>query len=318
MRIAIFSLIVALACLTRSVAAEPLGIGVGRSGLQFYTMAIAIGKVLTAHEDIEFRPRTHRGSGEYLPLVDNGELELGIANALELGFAFNGTGVYEGRPHPGLRLIGATYPFRIALFTLAENRAETAADLAGLRLPGGFDSAQIANVLIDAILANAGVSRDTVEFVPVTGFGQMFDDFSAGKLDVLLSILGTGAPARLEQKTGKLRALSAVQGESALAAVRQHIPMATIEPVDPGEGLAGVEETIYAITYDVLLFANKDLPDDAAYAIAKTMSVRRAEIIESDPSFALLDNDELAPQIGLPYHPGAERYYRESGTWPSQ
>ena len=302
-------------CLAAPAVAEPLGVGVARNGGPFSLMAIAIGKALQAHGDIEFRPRSHRGSSQYVPLVDSGELELGIANALELGFAFNGTGIYEGRAHPNLRLIGATYPFRVAFTVSEELGLREIGDIRGLKIPGTFSSAPIANVLIDAMLANGGLSQKDVTVVPVTSFGQMFDDFAVGKFDAMLSVLGSGGDSRMEERVGKLRALGAVDSESALAATREYIPMATIQKVLPSEGLTGVVEPIDVIFYDVLLFANKDLPENTAYEIAKTMTVHRAELIESNPNFALLSESELAPQFGLPYHPGAERFYRDHGTW---
>ncbi|MEC7259016.1 MAG: C4-dicarboxylate ABC transporter substrate-binding protein, partial [Pseudomonadota bacterium] len=73
-------------------AAQQLGIGTMGQGTSGYSMGSAIAKVLSDN-GINALVQPSAGTSAYLPLIDMGELDLGIANAIETAEAIEGTGV---------------------------------------------------------------------------------------------------------------------------------------------------------------------------------------------------------------------------------
>ena len=55
-------------------------------------------------------------------------------------------------------------------------------------------------------------------------------------------------------------------------------------------------------------------PDDLIYAITKTIWEHRADI--KHPAAKFINEQNAARNTGTPFHPAAERFYREIGIWP--
>ena len=59
--------------------------------------------------------------------------------------------------------------------------------------------------------------------------------------------------------------------------------------------------------------ANKDLPDDLAYAIVDAVFANHQELLEAHPAAAETVPANFVHNTFLPYHPGAFRYYANRG-----
>lgn len=74
------------------------------------------------------------------------------------------------------------------------------------------------------------------------------------------------------------------------------------------------------IGFHQCLLVRGDLPEDLVYGMTKTLFDNWAEVEESLPWWKEEGEADLASAAEmkpLPYHPGAERYYREQGVWDS-
>lgn len=68
------------------------------------------------------------------------------------------------------------------------------------------------------------------------------------------------------------------------------------------------------ITMDTVLLANKNLPDEWAARIVKSIIGRQVEVRSVHPSMALWNPSIAVLDHGLPLHPGAARAYAEAGV----
>jgi uncharacterized protein len=65
-----------------------------------------------------------------------------------------------------------------------------------------------------------------------------------------------------------------------------------------------------------IVYGRDDMPDDFAYLLAKALDDGRHLFRQTHLAFAY-DTRAVAQDIGIPMHPGAERYYREMGYLPT-
>jgi TRAP-type uncharacterized transport system substrate-binding protein len=77
--------------------------------------------------------------------------------------------------------------------------------------------------------------------------------------------------------------------------------------------LRGIDRPIATVARSgEAVFARTDMPDQAAYDIAKAIDEHRGALKWYARSFSY-DSQTVWQNFDIPLHPGAERYYREKG-----
>ena len=71
-------------------------------------------------------------------------------------------------------------------------------------------------------------------------------------------------------------------------------------------------EDVITVGIKATIIANSQVSDDQAYTIVKTIFEGKDAITEAHAKGAELDLD-YASTCGLPYHPGAAKYFAEQG-----
>ncbi len=114
-------LVAALVVLLAPVAAaQPsANIGTNPPGSILYVVGNALAKVAAEAGTAKLTVQPYSGTSTFLPMLESGELELGVNNAVDVGLAFNGPSYKIGGrnpfPHtPGLRLVMRSAPLMVA------------------------------------------------------------------------------------------------------------------------------------------------------------------------------------------------------------
>lgn len=306
----------AVALISGGALAKTIGVGTTKGG--FTNQAgQSLSKVVSQTTDLQMRSLPFGGSSVYVPAMNAGQIEFALVNELEALYAVTGTGIYPGRKHPNLRAVSATIPFRVAIFARKGSSIRTLRDLKGKRVPSGWSTQRIIQPLMDAQLANAGLTYDDVVKVPVPNVVRSANDFASGKADVFFFVFGAGKVRETSAKVGGLQVLPFDPSPGAVAAARKYVPPAFAKPEKPSKRNVGVSKPLHVMTYWHTIAANKDVPADVVYKVVKTMHDRRAALIKAFPGWRLFKKNRMAINFkGLTYHPGAIRFYREIGAWP--
>jgi len=308
----------AVAALAAPVAmAQTVGIGATTTAYTAQASA-AISKVVSEKAGIQMRVQPHGGSGAYVPQVNAGNLEFGLANELETFYAVTGKVIYDGRPQPNLRVVTVLTPFASAMFVRKDSDIKTVADLKGKRLPSGWASQKIIGVLMNGYLANGGLSYKDVEQVPVPNVVKGADDFAAGKTDAFFFALGAGKVREVDAQVGGIRVLGLDPAPAAVERMQEHVPVATAGLYKPSKVNVGVLEPVHVQQYDYLMLTNTKVPDEIVYKVAKAMHDNKKMLADSFPALGRFDPDHMSRTFkgGVTFHPGAIKYYTEIGQWP--
>lgn len=296
--------------------AQTLGMAGTKRGFTNQASA-AIAKVVSQKTPYSMRAQTFGGSSIYVPAVNAGQMEFGLANQLETLYAVTGTGIYPGRKHPNLRVVTSLIPFRSAIYVRTDSPIKTLADLRGKRVPSGWASQKIIGVLMNGYLANADLTYDDVVGVPAPSVVKAANDFAAGKTDMFFFAFGSAVVRETAAKVGGLRVLGMDPSADALARMRKHVPPAYPLLSKPSKANVGVDKPLYVMTYEYLCLANANVGEDIVYAVTKAMHDNKDDLAKSFGAFRLFSPQRMALDLGgLPYHPGAIKYYREVGAWP--
>jgi TRAP transporter TAXI family solute receptor len=96
---------------------------------------------------------------------------------------------------------------------------------------------------------------------------------------------------------------------------------ADMRKLNPGYTLVTVKAGTYpkqdkdvkVIGYATHLVASCKLPEQTVYAMVKAMATNIPAMISVVKAIDGLDVKAMAEDIGVPFHPGARKYYREAG-----
>lgn len=308
---------VALCAMTVTAAAQTVGMGVGRQGFWTYSAGAAISKV-ASDAGIRMRVQPHSGTTVYVPSVNEGQLEFGLANHLETYHALNGVGLYDGKKQPNLRVIGVIAPLRVSIFVKKDSPIKTVADLKGKRVVGDYSSQRIVHLLMEAFLASAGMTYDDVEMVKVPNVVRGASDFAAGRADCFMFALGAGKVAETAAAVGGIRALGVDPSPEAMARLHKFVPVGYADMVKPAPHLPGIAEPTPIFSYDYLALASSKTSDDLVYKVTKAIHDNKEALASSFKPLQEFNPDTMAKDLGenVVYHPGAIRYYKEIGAWP--
>ena len=295
--------------------AQTVGIGATKGGA-VNQMATAISKVVSSHAGFQLRPIPMASTQALIPVVNGGELEFAMGNMMQVTMAVSGTGMSEGTKYENLRMVATMIPFRWGMAVRADSDIHTIADLRGKRIPHGHDAGPLFHFLYVGILANGGLTYDDVERVPVVLFREGWNAFKQGKVDVALTGVGSGIMKEMNATIpGGIRYIPFDDSPAAGKRMLEQTPKTYFLVVEPAPGLDGVVAPTKLAVYDYTLYASTATPEDIVYKAVKAIYEHESEFKEAGALFRTYSTGNLSREQGIPYHPGAEKYYKEAGAW---
>jgi TRAP transporter TAXI family solute receptor len=297
-------------------SAQIYSLGTGKQGFFTYSAGAAIAKV-AADGGLNLRISPFGGTSAYVPGVNAGEQQFGLANELEAHYAVTGTVIDAGKPQPNLRVVAVLTPLYSEFFVAKNSPIKTIADLKGKRVPTGYASQRVLDELTKGTLANGGLSYTDVQPVPVPNVVGGADEFAKGKADVFMFALGSGKVSEVDAQVGGVRVLEIDHSKEAMDRLRKFIPVAYAIQVQPGKGRAGVDAPTWVYAYDYLVLANDKVADDVVYKLTKLMHDHKAELAANFGALGGFDPNRMSKDLGpVQFHPGAIKFYKEIGQWP--
>jgi uncharacterized protein len=302
--------------LTGTAAAQTVSISTTPAGSFTNSAGAAMAKVVSEKTKLNavIAAQAHQG---HVP-VSAGGADFGMSNSFDATFFVTGTGEYEGKGvQKNLRLVGSLIPYRVAMHVRADSNIKSLADLKGKRVSGGFTSQKTIRRIIEAHLANAGLSYKDVTEVLTTNVRTSAADFTAGKTDTLFFAVGSAAVKQAAASVGGLRILPINASPDAVKRVQEYLPGSYVVEVKPSPAIDGISAPTTLVAFDMVFFAHEKMTDDVVYQVTKALHENKAALAAVFPPFNLLDPGKMAkPVQGMQFHPGALRYYREVGMLP--
>ena len=240
-----------------------------------------------------------------------GTMQSGFVQSDVAYWAYTGTGIYEGRPKAdGLRAIASLYPESFQLVARKGSGIKSVMDLKGKRLsldePGS-------GTLVDArlILAAYGLTEKDMkaEYLKTQ---QAADKLKDGTLDAFFSVSGwpNGAISELAVTTGI--DLVPIAGPEADGLVKKFSFFATDAiPDDAYKNTPGVK----TVSVNALWVTSIKQSEALIYAITAALwNANTRKLLDSGHAKGkVIRLDDSLQGLGIPLHPGAEKFYKEKG-----
>jgi len=252
-----------------------------------------------------------RGSVDNVNAIISGLRNSGFAQSDVAYWAYTGTGTMEGKePAKDLRTIAALFEEHIHLVTLKKSKIKSVKDLKGKKVsldePGS-------GTYVDALLileAN-GLSEKDVQAEALKG-NAATDALRNGKVDAIFVVAGYPTGALVELASSVSIKLIPIDGAGAKKLTDKHgffsqssIPEGTYE---------GVKSTS-TVAVGAQWFTSAKEDDDLIYNITKALwNAESRKLMDVGHSKGkTITPDTALAGVGVPLHPGAERFYKEAG-----
>lgn len=312
----IISLCIAgLVFLATSLQAKVVSIASGSNGSLAFNTGQAIAKV--ANQKAKIRART-KPLTNYLPLLNNGEIDFGFSNSVEAEFALEGKGNFNGHPNPNLRLVGTMFPLRTGLMVVADTEIKNIFDLKGnakeLRIASEYTASTIIPYYIEGALANGDLKYSDFKMVPVSSFVKGMQAIEDNLVDVTLISLNSGAGKKANAKLrnrGGLKYVSLDNSQAGIEKFKKFLPTGDIVTLKANKDIPGLSEDANIISIPWVMLTHKDVSIDLVYKMTKTIVEQNDNLQKSFGAFKYADVSSMAPKSKVPYHEGAIKYFQE-------
>jgi TRAP transporter TAXI family solute receptor len=308
----------AAAAVATSAAAQTISIGTSQAGSLNNSLGNALGKVMGDAEGLKARVVPFGGGQVFLPSINAKSLEMAIPSASDALFAYQGKGPYEGKPSPALRSIGTVFPFYIGWYVRKDSPYKKLSDLRGKKVAVGYNTNSAQRQIVLAFLAAEGMTENDFDGVPVPHVVRAADDFAQGRVEAASFAIGAGKVAEVDVKVGGVRYLSMTNTPEAQARLRKVDPTAYIALLNPAPRFVGVVGPTAVIFQDYLVVTGTQLSDEAAYKVARVLHDHQDKLAGVAKTFLEYKKEGLTRDRGLPFHPGAIKFYKEKGIWPAK
>ena len=297
---------------TGAQAQQFFRIGTGGTAGTYYPVGGMIANSVSVPGKLIATAVASNGSVANINGIQGGSLEAGFTQSDVAYWAFTGTGTFEGRPKAeGLRLISTLYPESIHLVTRKGAGIKSVADLKGKRVsmdePGS-------GTLVDVrlILGAYGITEKDIkaEYLKPNQAGDKLKD---GGLDAFFFVGGApaGAIAELASSGGGIELVPLVGPE--IDGLRQKQEFSTPDTI-AANTYQGVGET-KTISVNAQMVTSAKIPTDVIYEMTKTLynDATRKTLDSGHAKGKMITRENAVKGAGIPFHPGAEKYYKEVG-----
>ena len=293
--------------------AQTVGIATSNPGSLFHNIGTAVANAANkAGLNTTIQPAT--SPNQFIPLLNSGGIEFGVANLQEVNYSINGDAWWNGVKNPNIRVVGMLMPLREAIFVRADSDIMSIADLKGKPMADGYTAQNTILPQLEAFYATAGMSRADVTPVNVPSVVGGANAFIAGDAVGFIFAHGAGKVREADAAVGGLRALPVDDdSDAALAKAREHWPTAFFTTVKAGS-TPGVSEDATYIAFPQVVFTHSGVSDDVVYAMAKAMYEGKDEMKATFKPFGAFNPADMKGDPGIAeFHPGALKFFNEVG-----
>jgi TRAP transporter TAXI family solute receptor len=302
--------IIALTGLPAFAQQQFFRIGTGGTGGTYYPIGGILANAIST-DKLNLSAVATNGSVANVNGIVGGSMESGFSQADINSWAFTASGIYEGKPKvEELRAIANLYPESVHVVVKKGLGLKSVADLKGRRIsldePG---SGTLVNAR--AILAAYGVAEKDIkpEYIKAN---QSVEKMKDGSLDGFVQTVGYPQGALTELAATNGFDLLAIDGDGRSKIMAQYKFFAADKIPDGAyKDVKGVD----TISVGAQWVTSAKQPAEVVYEVTKALwsDKTRAALDAGHAKGKAIQKATALQGIGIPLHPGAEKFYKEAG-----
>ncbi|HET7695940.1 MAG TPA: TAXI family TRAP transporter solute-binding subunit [Vicinamibacterales bacterium] len=292
-----------------------LSIATGNTGGVYYPYGGGLAKVIGESLRVQATAEVTAASVDNLKLIQQRKVDIAFTLADTLDDAIAGRGAFARTGPIEARTLAVLYPNYTHLATVAGNGVDRIPDLRGRVVSTGSPGSGT-EVIALRVLRAAGVDPDRDVRRQALSVNASVDALKDGKIDAFFwsGGLPTASILDLASSVG-IRARLIPNDEVIPALQRQFGDALYTRRVIPKGSYPGMTSEVGVVAVQNALVVHGKMEEPLAYDLTRVLFERRAALTAIHPEARHLSLPSAVEGSPAPFHPGAERFYRERGAW---
>ena len=288
-----------------------VSVATGGMGGVYFVMGGGIASLITKYGGAEAAAEVTAASVDNCKLIAAKKADIGFVMG-DTGYdAFKGTGNFKGKPLP-MRTLTVLYPNLMHVVTLEGKGIKKVADFKGKRVSTGAPGSGT-EVKALRVLEAAGLNPDKDIKKDRLGVSESAGALKDGKIDGFF--WDGGVP------TSSVLDLAASPGVKMVLIPHDDLIPIMIQKYGPVYYKSIIPKGVYSgIAYDTpvaavgnLLMCNQEMDEKLAYTMLKAIYDHLPELIAIHKEASSINPKEGASSKAVPYHKGAQKFFKEKG-----
>jgi TRAP transporter TAXI family solute receptor len=242
--------------------------------------------------------------------VDEGKAQIGFGNSSSTVDGLAGVAPYPKKVTKVCQMANL-YPQYYQVVALADAKVNTFADFKGKSVvtqPKG----NTGELLTDLTLKLNGLNYQALSKINFQSYTDAVSMMKDGHAQIFT--LGTTIPASSVMDLASARDINLVPvDDKTMAALRKANPGYQRLIVKAGT-YPKQDKDVPQIGYSAHLVVSCDLPEQTVYTMTKAVAANINDMASVNKAMTGLTPKEMAADIGVPFHPGAAKFYKEVGA----
>ncbi|MBM7618820.1 TRAP transporter TAXI family solute receptor [Bacillus tianshenii] len=277
----------------------------GTSGT-YYPLGGEMAKIITDETGIQTDALSSNASADNAAALAKGEADLAFVQTDVIANAIEGKGAFEGKAIDNVMAIGSLYPETVQIVTTPKSGIKSVEDLKGKKVSvGAPGSGTYMNA--EQILEIHGMTMDDIDAQNLD-FGESTGGIQDGNIDAAFITSGTPTGA-VEGLSASADVVIVPVAQDKIDALIEKYPYYAADTIPAGT--YGLESEVTTVAVLAMLAVTDSLSEDLVYDITKAIYENSGSLAHAKGKLITLET--ATDGIGIDFHPGAEKYFKEKG-----
>lgn len=287
-----------------------MAIGTASTGGTWYPLGGGIANIINKNIEGYYAAAHPSGASiENIRAISKKQDALSLSMPDTAFHAFQGMEAFANKPVKELRGLMSTYPIDIQFFALAKSGIKTITDMKGKKVAVGAPGSGT-EAMARYVLKVFGMTYDDIQeqFLSATETTEALKD---GNIDVGIVTLGTPAPTLIDLATQfdiVFLDIDPVTADKINKDFPAYFPTAI-----PAGTYKGQNNPHHTLSWMGLFVVHQDMSDKLAYDILKAVFDHKDELYAIHAQFKGITVENAVKGMPIPFHPGAEKFFKEKG-----
>ncbi|AEC21579.1 TRAP transporter solute receptor, TAXI family [Pusillimonas sp. T7-7] len=292
-------------------AANRYAFATAGQGGTYHILGAAVTDLINNNSDkIQLTATSTSGANANMPLIDSGQMKMGMGASPSDMAAFNGTAPFT-KTYTNLRTMMVGYVNPGTFVVRADSDIHKVEDFRDKRIsmPMGGTSRTVMTTLLSAYGLEA---EKDYTIIPIN-FSQAVEALQNERIDVSMQWAAPPSPAMMQMAELFPIRMIPIESEEAIAAVKDKLGV--VPYTYKAQVYKGIEEPVPAVAMLQSFLAHKDVPDDEVQDFLRIVTENTAALAKSHPigSQLNMENAVRALDYPIPPHPGAIEFFKAKG-----